>query len=116
MDRTDLRLPNRQDGVDGILRLAAHFGETETFDFLGMLLGCASLAGQARQILAARLVIQHMERNPDSTYAQSRVAVARALGYEGTQTSNFTARLANPGRALLKERGEWNVDPSRDVL
>ena len=108
-------LPTVQDGLDGLLEMAEIFGESELLAFLSMGYSPGSPIGQTRQILAARLVASYMKRNKDVTYSQARLAVAHDQGYFGTHSTNFTNRMANPGRELLRERGEWPFDPSRDV-
>lgn len=111
---TDFHLPTAADGVDGLLSMAEAFGAGETLQFLGIGYSKDSPIGAARKILAARLVRDHMVRNKDVTYTQARRAVGNELGHRGTLLSNFQ-RMADPGREMLRERGEWPFDDSRDV-
>lgn len=104
---------NRAGGVDGLLGLAAIFGEEEVFAFLGMAHANDSPVGDVRAILAARQIARHMARNEHLTFSEGRRQAARDAGYTGTLVSNFR-RLALRGRDLLRERGEWPFDPSRD--
>lgn len=110
----DYKLPTSADGLDGLLQFGDIFGSAETLEFLSIGYGSKSPMAVARQIFAARLVADHMKRNPETTYNQARVAVGREQGYPGVRQSNFQ-RMSDPGRELLRARGEWPFDPSRDA-
>lgn len=110
----DYTLPTVADGLDGLLQFAEIFGGPEALAFLSMGYRPGSQLGPARQILAARLVADYMRRHPGDTYREARTAVSREQGYTGILKSNFS-RLSDPGRELLRQRGEWPFDPSRDV-
>lgn len=117
MDRTipaDFHLPTAAEGVDGFLRMAEVFGECETFAFYGLAYYLPSPQAQARQILAARQVANHLTRNPADTYAVARRIVANQMGFTGSLMSNFR-RTADAGRDLLRERGEWPYDDREDA-
>ena len=111
---TDFHLPTSADGVDGLLHMAEAFGAAETLHFLSIGYGKGSPVAEARQILAARLVKDHMVRNKDTTYTQARRAVGNEQGFRMDRLSNFQ-RVADLGRELLRTRGEWPFDDTRDA-
>ncbi len=113
------RLPTADDGVDGLLELAAMFGDEEFFLFTSLIRAAgggaaaggegkgSGLAGEARTIVANRLVNAHAERLGDR---QARLHVGRRLGYTPTTQANFTKILKG-----LTRRAKTAAPPLADT-
>jgi hypothetical protein len=102
-------LPTAADGVAGLLGLRGIHGITheQLFTFLGWIKHStgAKLVGQARQILAARLVLKRINLHPTEDLETAQLAVAKMLGYPTHHRPNFYKRVKG-GLELLAERGE----------
>lgn len=106
----DYRLPSTPGAAarDALLQLAAAFGETDVFKFLGLLHSNESPLGEVRCILGGRAVLDALVRQPELTYQQARLSAGKTLGYEGTMLMNWN-KIANRGRDILVEAGQWPV-------
>src|SRR4051812_19868125 len=92
---------------DGLLRLAEVFGDVDLFKFCGVLHHNDSPLGEVRALLAGRHIMAMMRENPALDYKQARLAVGKVFGYSGTGLSNWH-KIADRGRALLLDSGEWD--------
>jgi hypothetical protein len=104
--KTNYKLPRIEDGVDALLEFAEIFGDAETFTFLGRMKDTP--ARQAREILAARMILAYMRERKEPSYTKARLHMASHLGYEGNRITNFN-KLANDGKDVLAAAGQWDV-------
>lgn len=103
---TGYQLPRIEDGVGGLLEFAQIFGDATTFAFLARMRDTP--ARQAREILGARLILAYMTEHKEPSFSKARLQMARQLGYEGTNLSNFS-KLAKNGKAALIAAGKWDI-------
>lgn len=94
---------------DAMLKLAEIFGDTELFQFLGLMHGHDSPVGEVRAIMAAHHVLAELKFQPGLTYHQARLVVGKEFGYSGNGLSNWN-KIADRGRDMFKANGQWNVD------
>ncbi len=101
MTKTTFQLPTRKDGFDGLetliqtvgiqnfqqfMRWARDKHDTTITDFIS--------------VKAATEVLDLKANNPDMTYVQARLQIARRWGYSGTSLTNFY-RYADAGLEAL---------------
>lgn len=95
------RLPRPDEGVDGILRLADSLTPEWVFDFIRLVRttgGNREDVGRAAlTALAQRMVAREME-NSAVDHDEARKRVAKKLGYDGDQRTNFYKILAGQTR------------------
>lgn len=105
---SDRALPTAADGVDGLLGMIPTFGITdeELFKFLGWLRysSGAVIAGKARCVLAARMVLKNQQLHDHNDLEAARLAVAKQLGYPKPQRPNFYKRVEAGLQLLDDER------------
>lgn len=105
---SDKALPTAADGVDGLLGMIPTFGITdeELFKFLGWLRysSGAVLAGKARCVIAARMVLKRQQAHEHLDLEAARLEVAKQLGYPKLQRPNFYKRVEAGLQLLDAER------------